>query len=80
MSDLRVAEAGGLAGEATTFGGYGVGYGVDVAAEVVRLRAMLTAAMLVVEELRAAHNLHTHGGVVAAPAGAEVAATPLRAT
>lgn len=78
MSDLRAAEAAGMAGEATTYGGSGVGYGVDLAAEVVRLRAMLTAVVLTVENLRATYNAHTHGGAVAAPAGGELAALPLR--
>ena len=78
MSDLRIAEVAGTAGEVSTYGGFGIGYGVDVPAEVARLRAMLTATMIVVEELRAAHNAHTHAGAVAAPTGAEASPTPLR--
>ena len=78
MSDLRMAEVAGTAGEVSTYGGIGIGYGVDVAAEIARVRAMLTATMIVVEELRAAHNAHTHAGAVAAPTGAEASPTPLR--
>ena len=50
-----------------SFGSPGTGVGTDILAELERVRSNLAALAQVVEDLRAKHNGHTHGGAVAAP-------------
>jgi hypothetical protein len=70
MADLRVAGEAPAAG-AAAFGPAGTGTGVDVLAELERVRTNLLALAGVVEDLRAKYNAHTHGGAVAAPPAGE---------
>ena len=73
MSDLRAAEVpSSLAGTAAG----GTGYGIDVTAEVERLRASVIALAIVIDEVRTRLNGHVHGGAVAALPPAERATTP----
>ncbi len=65
MPVMQAGTGGGDAAEA--FGAPGVGGGTDVLAELERTRSNLAALAQVVEDLRAKHNTHTHGGAVAAP-------------
>ena len=74
MPDLRAADAPGGAGQSTTGPG-ATGAGIDLVAEIERVRHNLVALAAVVEELRARHNAHTHGGAVAAPPAGERAQT-----
>ncbi|MBI3971722.1 MAG: hypothetical protein HY332_10580 [Chloroflexi bacterium] len=76
MSELRAATAGGGGGEASVGAG-AVGTGVDVVAELERVRANQLTIAAVVEELRGKYNAHTHGGAVAAPLAGEQAQTAL---
>jgi hypothetical protein len=47
--------------------------GIDVVAELERVRSNLLAIALIVEDLRVKHNAHTHGGTVPAPPAGEQA-------
>jgi hypothetical protein len=58
-------------GAPASFGSPGTGAGTDIHAELERLRSNLTALAQVLEDLRAKHNAHTHGGAVAAPPAGE---------
>ena len=66
MGDLRAADAAGGPGEAVVGAG-AVGAGVDVVAELERVRSNLLALAAVIEDLRAKHNAHTHNAAVAPP-------------
>ncbi|MGH2350221.1 MAG: hypothetical protein ACRDI2_09720 [Chloroflexota bacterium] len=74
MGDLRAAGAYGGPGEAVAGAG-AVGAGIDVAAELERIRSNLLALAAVLEAVRARYNAHTHNGAVAAPPLAEQAQT-----
>lgn len=76
MGDLRAAEVpAGTSGAAMGMAG-DVGYGIDVVAEVGRLRASILALAVVVDEVRARLNGHVHGGAAPALPPGERATTP----
>ena len=70
MADLRAAGEAGRPGE-TLAGAGAVGTGVDLVAEVERLRSNVIELARLFEDLRAKHNAHSHAGAVAAPPAAE---------
>jgi hypothetical protein len=75
MPDLRAAAESGPEGT-PAFGPAGAGTGVDVLAELERVRANLVALAERFEDLRTKYNAHTHNGGVAAPPAAEQSAVP----
>jgi hypothetical protein len=70
MADLRAAGESGGPGESTAGAG-AVGTGVDVVAELERLRSNVVELARLFEDLRARYNGHTHDGAVGAPAPLE---------
>src|SRR5436309_2559659 len=69
MSELRAAGEAGGPGESVAGAG-AVGTGVDVVAEIERLRSNVVELARLFEDLRAKHNAHSHAGAVASPLGA----------
>lgn len=78
MADLRAAADFGTAGAAQVGTG-AVGAGVDVVAELERLRSNLLALAAILEDLRARYNAHTHAAAVPAPPAGEQSPTPFTA-
>ncbi|NBP78424.1 MAG: hypothetical protein EBU62_13160 [Proteobacteria bacterium] len=75
MSDLRAAEVPGGTGSAPNGPG-ATGYGIDLPAEVERLRATVMALAVVVTEIQSRLNAHTHGGATPVLPAGERATTP----
>ncbi len=75
MSDLRAAEVPGGTGLAATGPG-ATGNGIDLPAEVERLRATVNALAVVVSEIQSRLNAHTHSGSTPVLPAGERATTP----
>lgn len=72
------AGSGQSAEEAGAFGAAGVGTGIDLLAELARLRECVTGLAEVLREVQALYNAHTHvetGAVTAAPPVGQQSAT-----
>jgi hypothetical protein len=78
MADLRAAGDFGTAGESRVGTG-AVGAGVDLVAELERVRSNLLALAAILEDLRTRYNAHTHGGSAPVPAAGEQSPTAFTA-
>lgn len=67
MPALQAATADTTLAGGGTSGAAASGFGVDVIAELERIRHNLLALAAIVDEVRARHNTHTHDGAVLAP-------------
>lgn len=67
MGELRASEVQQDTGLSSVYGTSAIGYGVDLAAEVERLRMNVQVLAAVVQELRVKYNAHQHGAGLPAP-------------
>ena len=72
MGDLRGSEVQQDTGLSSVYGSSATGYGVDLAAEVERLRMNVQILASVLKELRDKYNTHLHTGGGPAPLSAYV--------